>query len=104
MLRTERDEAVREGDMSRAFVNEDAEGRGPSKRYELPSRDDPAFPAAAAEVLLRASLDGETASAEEATGFYWGADALRGEVERLLTRARGDRDDDMVRAAERYLR
>lgn len=98
------DAASMEGEMSRAFVNEDAGGRGPSKRYDLPPRDDPAFAAAAAEVLLRASLDGDTASAEEATGFYWGADALRGEVEQLLARARGDRDDDLARAAERYLR
>lgn len=90
--------------MSRAFVNEDASGGGPSRRYELPSRDDPGFAAAAAETLLRASMDGETASAEEATGFYWGADALRGEVEEILVRARRDGDDDMVRAAERYLR
>jgi hypothetical protein len=93
-----------EDEMSRAFVNEDASGRGPGKRYDLPARDDPAFAAAAAETLLRASLDGETASAEEATGFYWGADALRGDVERLLARARRDGDDEMVRAAERYLR
>jgi len=93
-----------EGEMSRAFVNEDASGRGPGKRYVLPARVDPAFAAAAAETLLRASLDGETASAEEATGFYWGADALRGDVERLLARARRDGDDEMVRAAERYLR
>lgn len=90
--------------MSRAFVNEDASGRGPSKRYNLPPRDDPAFGAAAAETLLRASLDGETASAEEATGFYWGADALRAEVERLLVRAKRDREEELVRAAERYLR
>lgn len=90
--------------MSRAFVNEDASGRGPNKRYDLPAREDPAFPGAAAELLLRASLDGETASAEEATGFYWGADALRAEVERLLGEARRGGDEEMVRAAERYLR
>jgi hypothetical protein len=90
--------------MSRAFVNEDAGGGGPKRRFELPPRDDPGFPAAAADVLLHASLDGETESAEEATGFYWGADALRPDVERLLERARRDNDDALVRAAERYLR
>lgn len=90
--------------MSRAFVNEDASGGGRRRRYDLPSRDDPSFAAAAAETLLRASMDGETASAEDATGFYWGADALRGEVEQILVRARRDGDDEIVRAAERYLR
>ncbi|HKV49747.1 MAG TPA: hypothetical protein VJO52_00995 [Gemmatimonadaceae bacterium] len=90
--------------MSRAFVNEDAGSGGPKRRFELPPRDDPGFLAAAADVMLRASLDGETASAEEATGFYWGAEALRADVERLLEHARRDNDDALVRAAERYLR
>lgn len=91
--------------MSRAFVNEDAGGGGgPKRRFELPPRDDPGFLAAAAEVMLHASLEGETESAEDATGFYWGADALRPEVERLLEQARRDDDDALARAAERYLR
>ncbi len=91
--------------MSRAFVNEDAGGAGgPRRRFELPPRDDPGFLAAAANVMLRASLDGETESAEEATGYYWGADALRPDVERLLERARRDDDEALARAAERYLR
>lgn len=90
--------------MSRAFVNEDAGTGGPRRRFELPPRDDPGFQAAAAEILLRASLDGETASAEDATGYYWGADALRAEVERLRERGRRDNDEELVRAAERYLR
>lgn len=89
--------------MSRAFVNEDA-GGGPRRRFDLPPREDAGFLAAAADVMLHASLDGETESAEEATGFYWGADALRSEVERLLERARRDNDEELARAAERYLR
>ncbi len=90
--------------MSRAFVNEDAAGGGPRRRFDLPPRGDASFAAAAADVLLRASVDGETASAEEATGYYWGADALRDEVERILARARAEGDDALARAAERYLR
>ncbi|HSC33524.1 MAG TPA: hypothetical protein VLD17_17505 [Gemmatimonadaceae bacterium] len=70
----------------------------------MPPRGDASFAAAAADVLLRASVDGETASAEEATGYYWGADALRDEVERILARARAEGDDALARAAERYLR
>jgi hypothetical protein len=41
--------------MSRAFVNEDAGSGSPVKRYILPSRDDPSFDAAAAELLLEAA-------------------------------------------------
>ena len=54
--------------MSRAFVNEDAGAGGPRKGYGLPARDDPAFDAAAAEVLLEAAREGDTSSAEQATG------------------------------------
>jgi len=49
--------------MSRAFVNEDAGGAGPTKGYGLPPRDDPGFDAAAAEVLLEAAREGVTSSA-----------------------------------------
>ena len=58
--------------MSRAFVNEDAGGGAPRRNYGLPPRDDPAFNMAAARALLEAAREGETASAEEATGYYWG--------------------------------
>lgn len=93
--------------MSRAFVNEDAgSGRpvGRGRKYALPPRDDPAFDEAAAVALLSASLDGDTESAEEATGYYWGAERLRAIVERIQARAREQGDDSLVQAAERFLR
>ena len=40
--------------MSRAFVNEDAQGREPT--YQLPKRDDPGYDEAAASVLSKVTL------------------------------------------------
>ncbi len=90
--------------MSRAFVNEDAGGATPRRNYGLPPRDDPAFDAAAAAALLDAAREGETASAEEATGYYWGEPRLHAHVRRLLARARAEGDDRLEQLAERFLR
>jgi hypothetical protein len=91
--------------MSRAFVNEDAGGWGQSnRRYELPERDDPGFDAAAARALLEGAVDGDTGSAESATGYYWGERRLRPHVERILAEARSANDEALTRAAERFLR
>jgi len=90
--------------MSRAFVNEDAEGWGKAGQFDLPPRDDPSFDEAAARALLDAAVAGDTGSAEVATGYYWGERKLRPFVERMLERARVDRDEPRTRAAERFLR
>ncbi len=90
--------------MSRAFVNEDAGGGPPPRDYHLPPRDDPGFDAAAAAALLEAARDGETGSAEQATGYYWGEEKLRAHVERVLARARREGDERLEQVAERYLR
>ena len=90
--------------MSRAFVNEDAGGAAPRRTYGLPPRDDPSYDAAAAAALLEAARAGETESAEAATGYYWGEPRLRPHVQRLLGRARRERDDRAVQLAERFLR
>ena len=72
-------------DMSRAFVKEDGASWGdPSRRFTLPARDDPAYDEAAAEALLDAARDGQTGSAEMATGYYWGEARLKPHVERIL--------------------
>ena len=91
--------------MSRAFVKEDGASWGdPSRRFTLPARDDPAYDAAAAEALLDAARDGQTGSAEMATGYYWGATCLRPHVERILERARNEGDERLSQLAERFLR
>ena len=91
--------------MSRAFVNEDAGQWGnPARRFSLPERDDPGFDKAAAEAMLEAAREGDTGSAEMATGYYWGEPALRSHVERILERARQEKDDRLEQLAERFLR
>jgi len=91
--------------MSRAFVNEDANQWGdPSRRFVLPDRDDPAFDEAAADALLDAARDGQTGSAEMATGYYWGEIRLKPHVERILARAREQGDERLTQLAERFLK
>lgn len=90
--------------MSRAFVNEDAGGGVPRRLYGLPERDDPGFDAAAAVALLEAARAGETASAEEATGYYWGEARLHEHVRKILARAQKDGDERLAQLASRFLR
>jgi hypothetical protein len=90
--------------MSRAFVNEDAGGWGSSgRRFILPSRDDPDFDAAAAQALVDAAREGDTGSAETATGYYWGEPRLRPHVARILERARTEGDERLEQLARRFL-
>ena len=90
--------------MSRAFVNEDAGGSVPRRNYALPPRDDPGFDAAAAAALLEAARAGETASAEEATGYYWGEQRLHEHVRQIRDRAIAANDDRLEQLADRFLR
>jgi len=91
--------------MSRAFVNEDSGHWGnPGKRFNLPDRDDPDFDRAAAEALLEAAREGDTGSAEMATGYYWGEEKLKPYVREILDRIRDGNDDRLIQLAERFLR
>lgn len=91
--------------MSRAFVNEDSGHWGnPGRRFDLPDKDDPGFDKAAAEVMLEAARDGDTGSAEMATGYYWGEEKLKPWVEEILARARVENDERLIQLAERYLK
>ena len=89
--------------MSRAFINEDHEDAG-APRFPLPPRDDPSFDTAAARALLQGADRGDTASAESATGYYWGEPSLRPLVERILAEAQEDGDERLEQLAERFLR
>lgn len=92
--------------MSRAFVNEDA--AEPPRRFALPPVDDPGYDAAAAFAMLEAARDGDTRSAEEATGYRWGAEPLRPHVERMLEQERdrplAEQDGRLITVAKRFLR
>jgi hypothetical protein len=90
--------------MSRAFTKEDdGSGGVPRRNYGLPPRGAPEFDRAAAAALLEAARVGETASAEQATGYYWGEPKLRSHVAEILTQARAARDERLVQLAERFL-
>jgi hypothetical protein len=92
--------------MSRAFVKED-EGFVPRGRFGLPPRDDPGFDAAAARALVEAARDGDTPSAESATGYRWGEPRLQRHVRRILEKAEGlpapEQDTRLIRVARRFL-
>jgi hypothetical protein len=91
--------------MSRAFTREDSGHWGdPGRRYHLPPHDDPEYDAAAAEALLEGAREGDTGSAESATGYYWGEPRLAPHVRRILERARRDGDERLMQVAERFLR
>ncbi len=91
--------------MSRAFVNEDAGQWGnPGRRFSLPERDDPDFDRAAAEAMLEAAREGDTGSAEMATGYYWGEPKLKPFVKEILARLGNGGDERAVQLAERFLK
>ena len=91
--------------MSRAFVNEDAGQWGnPARRFDLPDREDPEFDRAAARAMLEAAREGDTGSAEMATGYYWGEERLKPYVREILERVKTENDDRMIQLAERFLR
>jgi hypothetical protein len=90
--------------MSRAFVNEDAGGAGPRRDYHLPPPEDPEFHRAAAAALLEGAREGDTASAEEATGFRWGDPALAAHVRGIMREAADAGDERLEQLARRFLR
>jgi len=90
--------------VSRAFAPKDDPPDPPPATYSLPDRDDPGYEIAAAAALLHGARVGDTATAEEATGYRWGDPRLLPHVERLLRRAIADGDDRLEQVAERYMR
>ena len=88
--------------MSQAFVNEDAEG--PEPTYVLPKRDDPEYDEAAAWALIEGADQGDSRSAELATGYKWGEPKLLPHIERILERGREQKDERLQQLAERFLK
>lgn len=87
--------------MSRAFVNEDAEG--PERTYHLPPRDDPGYDHAAALALLEGANVGDSYSAQQATGYGWGEPKLKPHVEQILTQAVKEGNERLQQLCERFL-
>ena len=89
--------------MSRAFVNEDAQG-APEPDYRLPDPDSPYYDEAAAWALIQGADAGDSRGAEEATGYRWGDPLLTTQVEGILARAEDEGQDRVAQLAKRFLR
>ncbi|MDH3270307.1 MAG: hypothetical protein OEN56_03180 [Gemmatimonadota bacterium] len=87
--------------MSRAFVKDDDHEREPD--YRLPDPDSPYFPEAAAWALIQGADEGDSRSAELATGYRWGDRALVEHVYAILERAEADGEDRVAQLARRFL-
>ena len=89
--------------MSRAFVNEDA-GGDPGPTFSLPELDSPYYDEAAAWALIEGADQGDSVSAELATGYRWGEDLLVPHVRKIMEDAQGRGQDRVVQLARRFLR
>ena len=89
--------------MSRAFVNEDA-GQEPEPRYSLPEPDSPYYDEAAAWALIQGADEGDSRSAELATGYAWGEPRLAEHVRRILDESVERGENRLVQLARRFLR
>lgn len=88
--------------MSRAFVKEDDHEDEPE--YRLPDPDSPYYDEAAAWALIQGADEGDTKSAELATGYRWGDAELKDHVEQILEQAEAEGRDRVAQLARRYLR
>jgi hypothetical protein len=91
------------GVMSRAFVNEDA-GGDLQPRFSLPDPESPYFDEAAAWALIQGADQGDSVSAESATGYRWGEVRLIPHVEGILRNAEDEGQDRVAQLARRYLK
>ena len=89
--------------MSRAFVNEDA-GQESEPRYSLPEPDSPYYDEAAAWALIQGADEGDSRSAELATGYAWGDARLAAHVRKILDESLERGEDRLVQLARRFLR
>lgn len=88
--------------MSRAFVKEDDHEREPD--YRLPDPESPYYAEAAAWALIQGADEGDSRSAEHATGYRWGDRALVDEVRAIRERAEREGEDRVAQLARRFLR
>jgi hypothetical protein len=88
--------------VSRAFVKEDDHQREPE--FRLPDPDSPYYDEAAAWALIQGADEGESRSAELATGYRWGDPALAVHVDRILEKAEEEGQDRVAQLARRFLR
>lgn len=89
--------------MSRAFVNEDA-SEDPGPTFSLPEPDSPGYEEAAAWALIQGADQGDSLSAEAATGYRWGEALLVPHVQGILQEAENQGHDRVAQLARRFLR
>ena len=88
--------------MSRAFVKEDQDDRPPE--YRLPEPGSPYYHEACAWALITGADEGDTRSAELATGCQWGERRLVPHVQRILDQAEADDGWRVAQLCRRFLK
>jgi hypothetical protein len=88
--------------VSRAFVKEDDHQDEPE--YRLPAPDSPYYDEAAAWALIQGADEGDTKSAELATGYRWGDHELKSQMATILEKAEAEGQDRVAQLARRYLK
>ena len=88
--------------MSRAFVKEDRDD--PPPQYSLPEPGSPYFDEACALALVAGADQGDTRSAELATGCRWGEPRLAPHVRVILDRAEAEDQYRVAQLCRRFLR
>jgi len=89
--------------MSRAFVNEDA-GGDPGPSFSLPDPESPYYDEAASWALIQGADQGDSISAELATGCRWGEERLIPHVRKILEEAQKQGQDRVAQLARRFLK
>jgi hypothetical protein len=88
--------------VSRAFVKED--DHEPEPDFRLPDRDSPYYDEAAAWALIQGANEGNTRSAELATGYRWGDPLLVEHIGRIFEKAETEREDRVAQLSRRFLK
>jgi len=88
--------------VSRAFVKEDDHQDEPD--YRLPDPESPYYAESAAWALIQGADEGDSRSAELATGYRWGDPDLTAQVTQILENAERDGEDRVAQLARRFLR
>ncbi len=88
--------------MSRAFVKEDDHEQEPE--YGLPDPDSPYYDEASAWALIQGADQGDSRSAELATGYRWGDPELVEHMRAIWVKAEEDGEERVAQLARRFLK
>jgi hypothetical protein len=88
--------------MSRAFVKKD--DHEPEPDFRLPDPESPYYDEAAAWALIQGADQGDSRSAELATGYRWGDPELVEHMRAILAKAEVDGEERVAQLARRFLK